>query len=161
MTDVEELRARMREAAEKAMAATSDNWFHGEYSDIEYAPPAGDENGAHWFPLADELAPAVCDYLIVAQPSAFLSLDAEITRLREELRKSAMDYLAVEGQAMMAHDRAEAAEAALSAERAEVERLRAAASLAERAMDDCGDLRGTPAHEAFLEALTKETPHAG
>lgn len=84
MTGIEALRARMREAAEKAMAATSDNWFHGEYSDIEYAPPAGDENGAHWFPLADELAPAVCDYLIAAQPSATIALDAEITRLREE-----------------------------------------------------------------------------
>lgn len=85
MTDIEALRARMREAAEKAMAATSDNWFHGEYSDIEYAPPAGDENGAHWFPLADELAPAVCDYLIAAQPSATIAIDAYTTRLREDL----------------------------------------------------------------------------
>lgn len=85
MTDIEALRARMREAAEKAMAATSDNWFHGEYSDIEYAPPAGDENGAHWFPLADELAPAVCDYLIAAQPSATIAIDAYTTRLRDDL----------------------------------------------------------------------------
>lgn len=85
MADIEALRARMREAAEKAMAATSDNWFHGEYSDIEYAPPAGDENGAHWFPLADELAPAVCDYLIAAQPSATIAIDAYTTRLRDDL----------------------------------------------------------------------------
>lgn len=126
MTDIEALRARMREAAEKAKAATSDNWFHGEYSDIEYAPPAGDENGAHWFPLADELAPAVCDYLIVAQPSAFLALDAEITRLREDLDRVTRerDGAGKTPEVLRLIARAEAAEAALSEKEREVARLR-------------------------------------
>jgi len=138
MTDIEALRARMREAAEKAMAATSDNWFHGEYSDIEYAPPAGDENGAHWFPLADELAPAVCDYLIAAQPSATIALDAYTTRLREDLDRvtrerdeARADAASWQAQAQrVAQDavefgtRAESAEAALAKRDEEVARLR-------------------------------------
>lgn len=165
----------LKAAAEAAKAATSDNWFHGEYSDIEYAPPKGDENGAHWFPVADELAPAVCDYLIAAQPSAVLALYAErdearksATRAENALKLHAGDCMSLETEIndLRRHHDADmkAAEAALSAERAEVERLRAALERI-RNLDEADghDLTWQHASEAVglaHQALTKETPHA-
>lgn len=166
MTDIEALRARMREAAEEAKAA-------GE------AKPGDPDERDCWIALWGAFDEA-------ATPDTFLALDAYTTRLREDLdrvtreRDEAQSTVRQATAAVrVAEMRAEAAEASLASYKEEVEMLRGAG----RMMSRIGYINGPVGHgyygptktvrvsvetadewnrilAALDEALTKETPDA-
>ncbi len=158
MTEIEALRARMREAAEKAKPALA-RYALGE-------PERGDEDALNAFDEAVTI-------------DAILALDAEITRLRDDLDRGTRERDGWRASTRIlseqAHDnavlllsaqaRAEAAEAALAKRDEEVARLRASMKIAvdwAEALKFFAD-SGTslaPALAQLREALSKEPTNA-
>lgn len=87
----------LKKLAEAAKAATA----------AYIADPTDRETGRQW----DR---ACAEFSLACTEDAILNLIRERDEAREKLQETAMDYLAVQGQAIMAHDRAVAAETALS-----------------------------------------------
>jgi chromosome segregation ATPase len=134
MTDIEALRARMRELALAAKVALL---------------PVG---GTSFNEALATLAQADANFRDACTPDAFLALDAEITRLREDLDRVTRERDEAQERETCAKLEHAAAEAALAKRDEEVARLREALMPLANAMSSIR-LRANDPDDALLEIL--------